>query len=167
MIWSSIFTRWFSLPPSVSAEDLANIRLVSATCKHCCTFSRMQPLVVCCCQCNVQAASVSSEHMLLCTFSSQSCPGQVYLILDEFIMGGEIQETSKKVHTRPCTGMCPSLRPFRRKMHCLPYSVTQNDACEEAISLSSLTMGTPIVWHARQGCHCMSVKGTCLRCCIG
>ena len=133
----------------MSAEDLANIRLVSATCKHCCTFSRMQPLVVCCCQCNVQAASVSSEHMLLCTFSSQSCPGQVYLILDEFIMGGEIQETSKKVHTRPCTGMCLSLRPKRRKMHCLPYSVTQNDACEEAISLSSLTMGTTIVWHTR------------------
>ena len=57
-------------------------------------------------------------------------------------MGGEIQETSKKVHNRPCTGMCPSLRPSRRKMHCLPFSVTQSYACEEAICLISLTMGT-------------------------
>ena len=56
-------------------------------------------------------------------------------------MGGEIQETSKKVHTHPCTSMSPNLQPSTRKMHCLPYSGTQNTPCEGKRTFISLTMG--------------------------
>ena len=35
------------------------------------------------------------------------CPPQVYLILDEFIMGGELQETSKKVSVTTADGPLP------------------------------------------------------------
>ena len=79
------------------------------------TGFRLQPLLVCCCQCSISPNSLPDYHMLICTLTVQSCPGQVYLILDEFIMGGEIQETSKKVHPRPSMSMYPSLQDSRRK----------------------------------------------------
>lgn len=46
------------------------------------------------------------------------CIVQVYLLLDEFIMGGELQETSKKVSVR-------CLRRFTMPWHpCRPVSMT-------------------------------------------
>ena len=72
----------------------------------------------------------------------------MYLILDEFIMGGEIQETSKKVclNWSICVSLLTMLSPATSSRgHCV-HEIEHS--CNAVASQGALT-GAQLVWHCR------------------